>query len=52
MMVIYQIAADGMLGGGHMTNLLKNKKKTKNKVIALLCGFVNVPELCSSLLLL
>ena len=26
-MVIYQIAADGMLGGGHMTNLLKNKKK-------------------------
>ena len=44
--MVYQIAADGMLGWSHD----QFGSTVKTEEIALLCSFVNVLELCSSLL--
>ena len=43
-MVHYQIAAGGVTGGWLHDQFANRVKKRKNKVIALLCSFINVLE--------
>ena len=43
-MVHYQIAAGGVTGGWLHDQFANRVKKRQNKVIALLCSFINVLE--------